>query len=50
MQEKKMPHGLSIEESRRILGLSELPMEAVPCGTPKNSDDETRYEQIGMKA
>lgn len=49
-QEKQMPHGLSVEESRRILGLDEEPFDTAPYGLPKGTDSEVRFEQLREKA
>ena len=49
VQEQKMPHGLSVEDSRRILGLEGVSMEVIPSGPRKDSDDEIRFEHIRSK-
>lgn len=48
-QEQKMPHGLSIEESRRILGLEEVCIATAPSEYSKGSDNETRLEHVHQK-
>lgn len=49
LQEKKMPHGLSVDDSRRILGLEGVSMDIMSGAPPKNSEDETRFEHIRSK-
>lgn len=48
-QEQKMPHGLSVEESRRILGLEGVAMDVMPPGILKGSEDEARVEYASSK-
>lgn len=49
LQEQRMPHGLSGEESRRILGLEGVCMATVPGESLKTSDLETRVEHVHSK-
>ncbi|KAI7554920.1 general substrate transporter [Hortaea werneckii] len=49
LQEKKMTHGLSVDNSRRILGLEGVSMDMMSSGPPKNLEDETRFEHIRSK-
>jgi hypothetical protein len=47
--EQKMPHGLSVEESRRILGLEGVAMEGMPSYMLKDPEDEARFEYVSPK-
>ena len=49
LQEKKMPHGLSVEESRRILGLEGVGMCTMHSESLKGSEDEARFEYVSSK-